>query len=136
MIRIEHNPTGRQLAVFGLLWFLFFSILGGMAWWRTGSLVTAGWFWAIGTLVPALGLVWPEVLRIVYVLASYTTFPIGFVISYIILVVVYYLVLTPIGLIMRLTGYDPMQRRFDRGAKTYWSPREQDETTEQYFRQF
>ena len=75
-------------------------------------------------------------LRIVFLLASYATFPIGFVVSYVILAVVYYLVLTPIGLVLRLTGYDPMQRRFDRNAKTYWTPREQEESTEQYFRQF
>ncbi len=136
MIRIEHNPSRRQLTVFGLLWLVFFGILGVMAWWRTGSFVPAGWFWAIGALVPAIGLIWPRVLRIVYLLASYATFPIGFVVSYVILAVVYYLVLTPTGIILRLSGYDPMQRRFDRSAKTYWSPREQDESTGKYFRQF
>ncbi len=136
MIRIEHNPSRRQLAVFGLMWLVFFGILGGMAWWRTGSFVSAGGFWATGALVPALGLVRPGVLRIIYLAAAYATFPIGFVVSYIILAVVYYFVLTPIGLVLRLTGYDPMQRRFDRTAKTYWLPREQDESTEKYFRQF
>jgi len=136
MIRIEHNPSHRQLAVFGLMWLALFGILGGMAWWRTGSFVTAGVFWAIGTLIPAVGLVRPGVLRIVYLLTAYATFPIGFVVSYVILAVLYYLVLTPIGLVLRLTDYDPMQRRFDNSAKTYWSPRKQDDSTERYFRQF
>jgi hypothetical protein len=136
MIRIEHNPSRRQLTVFGLLWLVFFGILGATAWWKNGSFVAPSVFWAIGTLVPALGLIWPEVLRIVYLLATYVSFPIGFVVSYVILAVVYYIVLTPIGLIMRLFGYDPMQRSFDHSAKTYWSPRKQDESTEQYFRQF
>ena len=136
MIQIEHNPSRRQLTVFGLLWMLFFGILGCTAWWKTGSFVSAGWFWAIGAAVPAMGLVRPGALRIVYLLAAYATFPIGFVVSYVILAVVYYLVLTPTGIILRLTGYDPMQRRFDSNAKTYWSPREQDESNEQYFRQF
>ncbi len=136
MIRIEHNPTGRQLTVFGLLWLAAFGILGGMAWWRTGLSAPAGGFWTIAALIPAVGFLWPGVLRIVYLLLAYITFPIGFVGSYIILAVVYYLVLTPTGLILRLTGYDPINRRFDRDAKTYWTPREQDESTEQYFRQF
>jgi hypothetical protein len=136
MIRIERNPSCRQLTVFGLLWLLFLGGMGGMALWRTGSFASAGVFWIIATLVPAVGLVWPGVLRIIYLLMAYITFPIGFVISYVILAVVYYLVLTPTGLILRLTGYDPMRRGFDRSAKTYWSSREQDESTEQYFRQF
>ena len=136
MIRIEHDPSRRQLFVFGLLWLVFFGILGGMSWWRTGSFGTAGTFWAIGAAIPAAGLVWPGVLRIVYLLASYATFPIGFVVSYVILAVVYYLVLTPIGIVLRLAGKDPIQRRFDRGAKTYWTTRESDNASERYFRQF
>ena len=136
MIRIEHNPSGRQLTVFGLCWLAAFGILGGMAWLKTGLSATVCMTWIIAVLVPAIGLLWPSVLRIVYLLLAYLTFPIGFVVSYLILAVVYYLVLTPIGLVMRLTGYDPMQRRFDRDATTYWTPRKQDESTEQYFRQF
>ena len=136
MIRIEHNPTRRQLTVFRLLWLVLFGVFGGMSWWKTGLLAEAGVFWAIGAALPALGLVWPGVLRIVFLGASYATFPIGFVVSYIILAVVYYLVLTPIGLVSRLTGYDPMQRRFDRNAQTYWTPREPEEDTERYFKQF
>jgi hypothetical protein len=136
MIRIEHNPTGHQLAVFGLLWLLLFGIMGGTAVCRTGSFVAAGWYWAIGTLIPATGLVLPGILRIFYLLAAYATFPIGLAVSYVILAVVYYLVLTPTGLVMRWKGYDPMQRRFDRNAKSYWSARVENESTERYFRQF
>jgi hypothetical protein len=136
MIRIEHHPSRRQLAVFGLLWLVFFGILGGMAWWRTGSLATAGALGVIGAAIPVAGLLWPEVLRIVYLLTSYATFPVGLVVSFVILAVVYYLVLTPIGLVLRLTGYDPLHRRFDRRATTYWTPREQEETLERYFKQF
>ncbi len=62
--------------------------------------------------------------------------PIGLVISYVILAATYYLVLTPIGLVLRLFGYDPMHRRFDREAKTYWVPREEDANTDRVFRQF
>jgi hypothetical protein len=136
MIRIEHHPSRRQLTVFGLSWLVFFGFLGGVSWWRTGSLLEIGIFLAVGTMIPAAGLIWPEILRIVYLLANYATFPIGLAVSFVILVVLYYLVLTPIGLVLRLAGYDPMQRRFDRSAKTYWTPREREEKAEQYFHQF
>ena len=48
----------------------------------------------------------------------------------------YYLVLTPIGLVMRLLGHDPLNRRWDRTAKSYWTKRTPPENTERYFRQF
>ena len=61
---------------------------------------------------------------------------IGWILSSVVLAVLYYLVLTPIGVLLRLTGYDPMKRRFDRTAKTYWLPRNSDTETERYFKQF
>lgn len=136
MIRIDHNPTGRQLTVFGLCWLVAFGIFGVMAWRNTGLSAKSCGLWTISLLVPAVGYFWPNGLRMVYLLSVYLSFPIGFVVSYLILAVVYYLVLTPIGLVMRLAGYDPMQRQIDRDAETYWTPRKQDESTEQYFRQF
>lgn len=136
MIRIERNPTRRQLRLFGLSLLVFFCLLGGIWWSRTGSVVGAGVFWAIGLAVPALGEVWPSGLRIVYLAVSYATFPIGWGVSHFILALVYYLVLFPIGLILRLKGYDPMHRRFDRSAKSYWTPREREEGTERHFKQF
>ena len=62
--------------------------------------------------------------------------PIGFVISHILLALVFYVVLTPIGLAMRLFGYDPMTRKLDPQATTYWVPRAGQESAQQYFRQF
>ena len=32
----------------------------------------------------------------------------------------FYLVFTPVGVLMRLTDADPLRLRFDKGAKTYW----------------
>jgi large-conductance mechanosensitive channel len=44
---------------------------------------------------------------------------IGSVISRIILGVVFFLVVTPLGLMMRATGKDPMNRRFDASLPSY-----------------
>jgi saxitoxin biosynthesis operon SxtJ-like protein len=136
LIRIDRNPSRRHLAVFGLLWLVFLAILGAMLFWRTGSILAAMAAWMLAIAVPAIGLFSPVFLRIVYVGAAYASFPIGWVVSHVILAAVYYLVLTPIGLVMRLVGYDPMRRRFDRDAKSYWSRREADESIARYFRQF
>jgi hypothetical protein len=107
-----------------------------LSFWRRGSYVDAGVGLSLGVLIPLAGLVWPEFLRIVYLLAIYTTLPIGLVASYLILLVIYYFVLTPIGLIMRLFGHDPLQRRFDRAAESYWTSRRPQEESERYFQQF
>lgn len=33
----------------------------------------------------------------------------------------------PMGLVMKIVGYDPMQRKFDKTAKTYWIEKEKSE---------
>ena len=42
--------------------------------------------------------------------------PIGLALSHVILGAVFYIVFTPVGLVMRLLGKDPLHRRFDRAA--------------------
>jgi hypothetical protein len=136
MIRIERHPSRRQLIVFGLLWLVFFSFWGTASWWNAGINWKAAAFWSLAFLIPAAGIFRSEVLRIVYVLAASITFPIGMVISSAVLMVIYYAVITPIGVVMRLSGYDPMKRNFDRSARTYWSSRKPEVETERYFKQF
>jgi hypothetical protein len=46
------------------------------------------------------------------------------IVSPIVLGIMFFLVVTPIGLLMRAFGKDPLRLRFDRGAPTYWIPRE------------
>jgi len=58
------------------------------------------------------------------------------VVSFVILAAIYYAVLTPIGLLMRLVGYDPMCRRRDANAASYWTSREPVDDVRRYFRQF
>ena len=61
-------------------------------------------------------------------------YPIGWVITHVVMAIIFYLVVTPVGIIMRLTGRDPMERAFDRTAKTYWKPRNTDPDSAGYFR--
>jgi hypothetical protein len=66
----------------------------------------------------------------------YVTSPLGFVLSYVVLGLIYFVVFTLIGWALRLCGYDPLQRRYDRQAKTYWVTRREQRSRASYFRQF
>jgi len=46
------------------------------------------------------------------------------------------LVFTPIGLTMRLFGWDPLERRFDPNASTYWVEHKPPASPSRYFQQF
>ena len=78
----------------------------------------------------------PGFLKGTYLASAYAALPIGLVVSYLILGVIYYLVLTPVGLLLRLRGYDPLSREWEPNAGTYWIRREALRDTDRYFRQF
>jgi hypothetical protein len=135
LIRIDRNPSRRQLAVFGLVWLVAFTALGGMALSQSGFSAAAA-VWSAAVLVPGIGWIAPSFIRIVYLSMSYITFPLGLAVSFVILAAIYYAVITPIGLLMRLGGYDPMCRRRDANAASYWTSREPVDDIRRYFRQF
>lgn len=66
----------------------------------------------------------------------FAAMPIGWTMSAVLMGFVYFLVVTPLGLIMRLAGKDPMCRRFDRSLPSYWLPHRQEADPKRYFRQF
>ena len=47
----------------------------------------------------------------------------GRIVAPIVLFIVYCLAVVPTGLVMRFMGKDPMRRRFDSTAASYWVPR-------------
>lgn len=61
----------------------------------------------------------------------------GFVNTRILLTLFFYLVITPIGLLLRLFGKNPLNLRLDPEAKTYWSPKAKEPyDPERYKKQF
>lgn len=136
LLRINRNPTRAQLNVFAVAWLVVFAALGLVLWSR-GDRAGATVCLLAAMLLPAFGLIAPGALRAVYLTAALATWPIGWVLSHVILALVYYGVVAPIGLVMRALGRDPLERRFDRDASTYWTPRpEPTDDPERHFRQY
>ena len=134
LFQLNLKPSAKELRWFAGLWFpLFGAVIAWMLFRKfhapLAALIVLGAVAALG----CAGLVRPGVIRPVYLGLMRVTFPIGWVVSHVILFVAYFVVITPVGLVLRLF-HDPMQRRFDRQAHSYWIPREQTERS-RYFRQ-
>src|SRR6185295_20067313 len=103
-------------------------IVGGVfvllsAWWLyRGKFVSArNVTLPIGSLLVLLGLVFPRALVLPNRVWMKLAEAMSYVSTRIILAVIYFLVLTPIGVIKRATGWDPLNRRSE-SAETYWRP--------------
>ena len=136
LISVNRNPSRRQLRQFGILWLVFLGVLGALSYFKSGNHQAAAVFWAVSVLVPIFGWIFPAFMRIVFLALSYAAFPIGFVVSHVILALVFYLVLTPVGLLMRLLGHDPMDRHIDSETESYWTERTDNTEVKRYFHQF
>lgn len=137
LVHLNTDPTPSQLKQFGVIWLGFMTLFGGVAWLKLDRPALAIGLWTVAVVVPVAGWIVPVLMRAVFVGMSILAWPIGFVVSHLVLAVVYYLVLTPIGLVMRLVGYDPMRRRAVPGTTTYWLERAPDgRGAGRYFRQF
>jgi hypothetical protein len=126
------NPGRKELRWFAGLWFpAFWGVVGWSLLRTTPSMAFA--IWTL-TLVQAFaGLVRPPTIRPVYRFMLRVTFPIGWVLSHVIVAAAYFLIVTPIGYLMRFS-HDPMRRTLERSAKSYWidcQPVDRD----RYFRQ-
>lgn len=136
LLEIHRNPSRRELSWFGLLVLLFFGLVGGLVLWRSGSMTAAVTIWSIGGLLALLYYAVRPLRLAMFRGWMVAVYPIGFVISHLVLAGIFFLVITPIGLVMRLVGRDPMTRKFDRTADSYWTRRNPESGSERYFRQF
>jgi hypothetical protein len=111
-----------SLRRFGLTVGGVFLLLAGVSRWRGHSvapMVLAG----AGVLLVVPGLVLPTVLGPVRRVWMQAAAVLGDVNARIILTVLYYLVVSPIGFVMRRVR-DPLDRRMDDGRATQWIKRE------------
>jgi hypothetical protein len=112
------RPSPKQLRSFGLILAAGFFVIGfGRVILRHASPVR--WALALSVVFLVTGVVVPKVLRPVHRVWMALGNILGWINSRIILGVLYYVVVTPISLLMRLAGHDPMNRRFDSKVETY-----------------
>ena len=124
-----------ELRKFGLTVGGAFVVLGGISWWR-GHELPPRVLWTLAALLIVPGAIAPAVLGPVHRVWMAFATVLGHVNTRIILTALFYLVMTPVGLIMRLFR-DPLDRSLRDRSTTQWIKREpQSVEPERYERQF
>jgi len=139
MIReeIKSLKTGaRELRKFGLTVGGVFALVGCWYWWRGKTHLP--YLLVPGVLLMLLGALVPRALKFIYIGWMSFAFILGFAVSTTLLTLLFYLIVTPIGLISRLAGRDFLNRKFDRNTATYWKKRDRSSSghTRNYEQQF
>jgi hypothetical protein len=131
---LKLDPDRRTLRQFAALWILFFSLATflQLVWRHNPTAALAAAVLAV-TLGP-MGLVWPQAMKWIYVTWMVVAFPIGWVVSWTALAVLFFGIFTPIAFVQRMIGRDALRRRKP-DAASYWIARAEPRDAASYFRQ-
>lgn len=126
--------TRKELRNFGFLIGVVLALIAALVWWKDGGgfLVLLG----CGAAVVATGLVVPVALRPAYKGWMLLAAGLNWVMTRLILGVLFYLVITPIGTMSRLFGKGFLDAEFKTDSETYWNYRKEQPGKEQYEQQF
>ncbi len=133
---IPFDPSRKTLRQFAALWL---TVLGGTALWQALVRERAGLASILAVLaltLGPLGLARPEWMRRIYVGWMILAFPIGWTVSQVMLAAMFFGLFTPIGLVFRLLGRDPLHRARRPELESYWAPKPTPTDLRRYFKQF
>ena len=128
-------PPEKLLRQFAGLFLIVFLGLAGWRVWQHGQVDT----WAVVLAVLALavgltGLAKPSAVRLIYTGWMIVAFPIGWTVSRVALALVFYLVITPVAFVFKITHRDELQLRREQST-SYWKLKPGPASVRDYFRQ-
>lgn len=121
MITKEIKKIGsskKELKSFGITMAAAFLLLAGLVFLRGKSSYV--YFVWVSLLFLALGYIYPEVLRPVHKLWMTFSILLGWLMTRVILFIVFFFVVTPIGILMRLFDRNFMSLKIENDKQSYW----------------
>jgi len=133
---IPTKPTPKVLRQFSAAWLIFFLALGARQYLARGHHQTGLALGALALIVGSLGLFKPAAVRWLFVTCMVLAFPIGWLISQIMLALMFYGLLTPIAFLFRIRGRDLLSRKPAPHRSSFWTPKPTPDDVRTYFRQY
>ena len=114
----------KELRKFGFAFTGGLTLLGSLMLWRGKA--AGPWVLGVAAVVLTLASVAPAALRPLEKLLSTLFRWITAALTYVILVATFFLVVTPMGIMMRLLGKDPLHLKREPNRPSFWVPMEED----------
>ena len=131
---VKWRPDRSELRRFAVAMLVGFSLLGLFAAWRAKEIGNSSIIlWGIGVSLAVAAFV-PKLGRVAYLGVYLPTSIMGYVISNVVLALMFFLVITPLGILLRFMGKDVLQQQPKQ--KAAWTPVTKEKTEDSYYRQF
>ncbi len=135
MTTLDWNPSPQKLRQFGAVASVALAIVAMLAHRRGGGWLAVWVPLALAGMVAIIAAARPARLRLLYVVLTLIVLPVGLVVSNVVLLAVFYGVITPLALVGRLVRSDPLDVRRRVAAPTYWRARRATPAKSSYLRQ-
>ena len=112
-------PDRQSDRAFGFMFAIIFALVTGIVLFMTGAVNIV--LIAISATFAAAALVWPTILLPLNRLWQKFARGLGFITNHLILGIVLYVLITPVGLVMRMFGRNPMAAKHEPQADTYFT---------------
>lgn len=124
MIDIDTSDKKEQRK-FGLVMAGAIIVLGlirfGLHWHREEAMPTLPYYYfALAFLLGVLGLTIPGALKPFFDIWIKLASVLNYIVTHLVLTIAFFFTILPIGIIMRVIGHDPLDRKLDKDATTYW----------------
>jgi hypothetical protein len=129
------KPSDKMLRQFSGLCILFFGAIAARQEFHHHHRTAAVIFGLLAITLGPLGLVAPRAVKPIFVGWMALAYPIGWLVSRIVLGALYYLLFTPVAFIFRLNGRDALRLKPAPAAASYWQTKPRALDKAQYFRQ-
>ena len=138
MIELNLKPSDSQLRSFGWIGLVAFPLIGALFHYVQGWIPAWGFYVLIGLglLCGLLAAVKESLLLPLFTVMTLLAYPIGLVVSTVLIGVIYYGLFTPVALVFKLTGRDPLHRKIERDAASYWVERKTQREPASYLRMY
>jgi hypothetical protein len=131
LVEIQWQPADRQLRQFGLITLVALPLVSWL--WGGSPRVIAAMALA-GCLVAVIGVLWPQRLKYLFVGLSVVAMPIGLVVGEMAMLLIFFGVFLPTGIVFRLISRDSLQLRSGGDRTSYWEDKPQPASLKSYFR--
>lgn len=135
LIEVNWNPNRKELRNFGLVMLVCLILVGALLAWKFESKPLFFYCGGAGVAVALISIFLPSLGRVLYKIWVGIGFCMGYVVFPFFMGVIYFLILTPIALALRLTGRDPLQRKKPTSS-SYWTKITHRTDKRSYERQF
>ena len=137
LVSLNLRPSEKLLKDFGFISLIMFFVIGLLLL-GLGKVPAKGFmiFGLVGVVLYILSRISVALIKPVYLVMILLTFPIGWVVSHVMMALFYYGIITPIALFFRILNRDPLCRKYEPEADTYWIQCRKKRAAKDYFRQF